>query len=992
MTSEEWERAKMLFDAAMEWAPEHRLSFLDEVCSPTDAEVRREVETLLAAHEESDSFLESPAAVINVAAPVPRTILIEGDTVGRYKINELLGSGGMGDVYLAEDPRLGRKVALKLLPKDVGADQDRLRRFEQEARTASALSHPNVCVIYEIGETDITADVHETRRFIAMEYIPGESLRQVIDRHQKAGTRIPLLDAVQVVQQIAAGLAAAHEAGIVHRDIKPENVLVRPDGLVKVLDFGLAKLAEPDSPDDKNNLDVIKGLSLGTEPGIVLGTVQYMSPEQARGLPVDARTDIWSLGAVLYELMAGRPAFRGPTTSDIIVAVLDREPPPLAADVPADLAGVAIKALVKDRDLRYQSISEMSSDLDNVRKRLVAGGIPIHAAWTHSRWTSRRATAAAFILIFVLGSGTLLATRRSQAPNETDLHAAPGLAAAAPVRIAVLPFENLGRSEDAYFVDGVADELRGKLAAFPGVEVIARASSNHYRSTSKPPEQIARELGVRYLLVATVRWDKKKARGLTVSSNSSPDRVRVLPELVDAAPGGNTGTPLTKWQQPFDAPLAQVFDVQADIARQVAEALKVRLEVGDRLQVAVRPTNNLVAYDAFLQGEEASNRMAATDPATLRRAGRFYERAVSADSAFSQAWARLAEARAFLFFNSPDGATDTASIRLAAERAVSLAPKRPDGRRALGYYYLLVEQTAGRAVVEFTRARQIAPNDADLLAAVAWAEQSLGRWSDAILHLQRATVLDPRSEFAAWTLGQALLWTRQYADARATLDRALTLAPTNLTALQLRSMVELAEGNLPAARATLRRKSKAVAAADLAAFVATYWELGWVLDEGQQRLLLGLEPAAFDNSRAVWALTLAQQHAWRGNAKHAGVLANVAHREFEVQLRASTSDGQLRVLNGLMLAYLSRRREAVREGERGVALVPMTRDARSGAYVRHQLARIYVRVGEPEKAIDQLEQLLRIPYFLSPAWLRIDPNFAPLRGNPRFQRLASGRR
>ena len=370
MTPEEWARAKALFDAAVERAPGDRLSFLDEACSPTDAEVRREVEALLAAHEESDSFLESPAAVIDVARPVSRTILIEGDTVGRYKINELLGTGGMGDVYLAEDPRLGRKVALKLLPKDVGADQDRLRRFEQEARTASALSHPNVCVIYEIGETEPAA-TEESRRFIAMEYVKGESLRDLIDRHIEGGASVPIGEAVDIAQQVAAGLEAAHAAGVVHRDIKPENVMVRPDGLVKVLDFGLAKLTERPSSTSRDGRTTRK--SLNTEAGIVLGTVQYMSPEQARGLAVDSRSDVWSLGCVLYEMISGRPPFIGETTSDIIVAVLDREPSPLSGlstGASAELAGIAKKALTKDRSLRYQTITEMSRELGEIRLRL----------------------------------------------------------------------------------------------------------------------------------------------------------------------------------------------------------------------------------------------------------------------------------------------------------------------------------------------------------------------------------------------------------------------------------------------------------------------------------------------------------------------------------------------------------------------------------------------------------------------------------------------
>ena len=366
MTPEEWRRAKELFDAAMERKPEHRSAFLNEACSPTESSIRREVETLLAAHEESDTFLESPAAVIEGAAASSRSILAEGDTIGRYRVHELLGSGGMGDVYLAEDPRLGRKIALKLLPRELHADVDRLRRFEQEARTASALSHPNVCVIYEVGETE------DGRSFIAMEYVEGHSLRQVLERPRLAGSGMSVAEAIDIGAQIALGLAAAHAAGIVHRDVKPENVIVRPDGLVKVLDFGLAKLAEKPTVSKASQ----RGRSVHTEPGMVLGTVQYMSPEQTRGLAVDARTDVWSLGAVIYEMLAGHPPFEGATSSDIIVAVLDREPKPLATlspRIPHDLQQIVARALRKDREGRYRSMEGLASELKHLQREFDRG-------------------------------------------------------------------------------------------------------------------------------------------------------------------------------------------------------------------------------------------------------------------------------------------------------------------------------------------------------------------------------------------------------------------------------------------------------------------------------------------------------------------------------------------------------------------------------------------------------------------------------------------
>jgi serine/threonine protein kinase len=288
MTPERWQQLKALYRRALEHAPSQRPAFLDRACDG-DATLRRELDSLIAANEAETSFLEQPALELAASSLAsPPSLLVHGQRVGRYAVREKLGAGGMGEVYLAEDTRLGRRVALKLLPSELGRDAERRARFEQEARAASALNHPNVCAIYEVGESE------DGRHFIAMEYVEGQSLRA---RLEDSGPE--LTEALEIAVQVAGALAAAHEVGVVHRDIKPENLMLRPDGYVKVLDFGLAKLAERPTTDSAPTRAVIK-----TEPGVVMGTVSYMSPEQARGLAVDARTDLWSLGVVLYEMVA----------------------------------------------------------------------------------------------------------------------------------------------------------------------------------------------------------------------------------------------------------------------------------------------------------------------------------------------------------------------------------------------------------------------------------------------------------------------------------------------------------------------------------------------------------------------------------------------------------------------------------------------------------------------------------------------------------------
>jgi len=327
MTPERWHRVKEVFESALERAPDERLAFLDQSCDG-DESLRSEVESLLASFDEGESFMERPAVALaaeSLAESEDKPLT--GQTINHYQIVREIGSGGMGEVYLAQDTRLGRHVALKLLPTLFTRDEDRLRRFEQEARTASALNHPNVCVIHEVGVTEYD------RHYMAMEYVDGVTLRQ-----HMMSAQMGLSEVVDVAVQTASGLAAAHEVGIVHRDIKPENIMVRRDGYVKVLDFGLAKLTQKElvvsHPDAKTRL------LLKTDPGVVMGTVHYMSPEQARGRDIDTRTDIWSLGVVLYEMIAGEPPFQGATRTDVIIALAEHQPPPLrsyAPDAPTQL-------------------------------------------------------------------------------------------------------------------------------------------------------------------------------------------------------------------------------------------------------------------------------------------------------------------------------------------------------------------------------------------------------------------------------------------------------------------------------------------------------------------------------------------------------------------------------------------------------------------------------------------------------------------------------
>ena len=685
-------------------------------------------------------------------------------------------------------------------------------------------------------------------------------------------------------------------------------------------------------------------------------------------MTVDQRSDIFSFGAILYELLSGKKAFKRDTASDTIAAVLKEEPPELTQtgrNISPALDHIVRHCLEKDPENRFQTAKDVAFALSEASSPTTTITSGVQAIVVAPEQTSRRNALIAVAVVVLLAAVGLLLWKRPRASG-----GAVGIK-----RVAVLPFENLGAPDDDYFADGIADEIRGKLTSLPGVEVIARSSSTPYKKTTKTPREIAKELDARYLLTATVRWQKSGAGS----------RVQVRPELVEIK---ESGAPASRWQQSFDASLTDVFQVQSDIASKVAESLGLALAEGQKQQLSDRPTQNLAAYDAYLKGEEASAAGTRSDPATLRRALPFYEQAVALDPAFAVAWGRVSAMLSLLYTNSVPSPELAERARQAAEKCVALAPEQADGYRALATYYRAVVGDPARALREYEKALRLSPGRSDLFRGRALAEIGLGRWNEALEHLRHALRLDPRT--ASTSLGDLLLRLHRTREAREEFARVLGLVPSNLAAIEGRAMTHLGEGDLPGARAALARDGKAVEPDALVAYLAYYYDLVWVLDREQTERLGRLTPAAFDDNSAAWAITQAQARRLAGDASGARAYAQQARQAVEALLESTPDDPQLHALRGLALAYLGRKDEAIREGERAVALGGPARDAQSGTYILHQLVRIEIEVGEHEKALDHLEQLLKIPYFLPPAWLKIDPNFDPLRKNPRFQKLVAG--
>ena len=873
----------------------------------------------------------------------------------RYRIEREIGQGGMATVYLATDLKHDRPVALKVLSLHldpvVGAE-----RFAREVRLTARLQHPHILAVLDSGSVPLTHDPRPTTSsrhaellFYVMPYVPGGSLRARLEREPQ----LPVRDAIRIAREMALAIQHAHAEGVIHRDIKPENILFTADGTTLVADFGIARALDTSA----------RPL---TRTGVSVGTPAYMSPEQAAGdETVDARSDVYALGVVLYEMLAGEPPFTGATAQAIMLKRLSLDPPSVRVvrpQLPRTLDAGIQHALAPAPADRLPSAAAFLEMLDAAQAELTdpSAGIASRA----TSWPRRAVTTAvALALVLVLAFAFQRFRSRTGAP------------VAAPTRLAVLPFENLGDTSEAYFADGLTDAVRGKLTLLPALQVIARASSVQYAGSRLTPAQIAGELGVHYLLTGTVRW----ARG-----SDGTTHVLVRPELVQL---GADGTGSSRWQQPFDAPLTDVFRLQADIANRVTEALSVALPATALAPGADVPTRVPAAYDAYLRARAAWNGGTNFSPAAVRRARVLYQQAVALDSAFAAAWGGIAMTSIVLYANSVPTPALASEARAAVDRMQALDPDGVETWSVRSRYLSLVELDATRALAELDSALARSPNDAVLLGAVSATERSLGRWEDALRHAEAAYALDPRNASRASAVAQVYLWTRRPAEARAPADRALALAPANPGYVQRRAMVALAEGDLPAARQVLAASIE-TSPPELVAYMANIWDLGWVLDDAGQRLALSLGPESFDDDHGALAMARTQLYAWRGDVARARTWADSAQHYIGLQLRDAPDDAQRYLVRALALARLGRSGEATASAERGLRLSRARPDAAFQPFYEHMAARTALLVGDRNRALDLIEGIMRNPWFITPAWLRLDPDFAPLRNEPRFQALA----
>ena len=731
--------------------------------------------------------------------------LTTGTKLGRYQIRSKIGEGGMGEVYLAQDTRLDRKVALKILPAEVAAHHDRMRRFVQEAKAASALNHPNIITIYEIDES-VGGTAGERVHFIASEFIDGETLRRRV-----RNPPLKLGEVLDIATQIAGALAAAHAAGIIHRDIKPENIMIRRDGIVKVLDFGLAKLTEQRTLTAVDT-EAATLVPVKTDPGVVMGTAIYMSPEQARGLEVDARTDIFSLGVLIYEALAAHLPFEGSNANEIIAAILsDKEPPLLARyvpEAPAEFERIVAKALRKSRDQRYQTAKDLLLDLKALKQELEFTAKLERSAPPLSPATSSVTQSGATIDQLAVSTGeaskfhptssaeyliTRLQRHKLAAIVVLVVIAAAiaGLAAYLHARntevaidsIAVLPFVNQNRDPDTeYLSDGLTESIINSLTQLPSLRVSPRSSVFQYKGKDTDPLKIGHDLGVRAVVTGRLLQ-----RG---------DSLIVSAELLDVRDNKQV------WGEQYNRKLADALAVQQEISREISERLRTKLSGEEQRQLTRRDTSNPDAYAFYLKGRYYWNKRT---PDNLRKAIEQFQLAADKDPNYALAYVGLADSYSLLEFYAGTPASETLpKAKAFAERALQLDNSLAEAHTSLGYAYEELWQWE-KAEEEFKRALKLNPN---YPTAHHWHGILLldtGRFDEALIEAKRAQELDPLSLAISQNVSQTYLARGDVNSAIVEARKIIELDPRYPRGHMYLGLAYLKQGNYADANAELRK-------------------------------------------------------------------------------------------------------------------------------------------------------------------------------------------
>jgi eukaryotic-like serine/threonine-protein kinase len=732
------DRRQRLEDVLMSLLPltaSERATRLDLACA-NDPELRRELESLLAQESRANRFLEIPALEAAARALArEQSDILSGRSVGPYRIERLLGAGGMGEVYFGWDTRLQRAVALKFVSKEYMNDAAALDRFQREAVAASALSHPNICVVYDLGDL-------AGRPFIAMEYLEGQTLRAAM-----GGGAISVKTALGYAEQILQGLAAAHRKGVVHRDLKPENLWITHEDRVKILDFGLAKVDEPIGRSEPG---------VATEPGRMMGTVGYMSPEQIRGQPVDHRTDLFAFGAILYEMVAGQRPFHAATAIDTLGAILNQDPPDLAYH---GINQLVRRCLEKDAGRRIQSADDIALALDpllNGAPTAFEPDAPVTLRKQSENGSRRR---------WLVGVGATAITAASVvgAWNWLPRGWRRSLVAADPriKRLAVLPFANLSNDmEQEYFADGMTDILIANLAEIGSLHVISRMSVMQFKGANKPLPEIAKQLGVDAIITASVM--------------KSGQRVRISAQLVDGS------TDQHMWANSYARDVSDVLAMQGEVARAIADEVQAHLTPHEAVRLSRNGKVAPAAFDAYLLGRHHWDLFTLE---SLLKSIEYFEQATQLDPEYAAAYSGIAEAWSGLFFMGARPFNEAIpKARPAATKALRLDDSSAEAHHAMAVVYYH-EWNWKAAETENDKAIAVNPGYSTSYVLTTNICRHLGRADESIVAAKKGLQVDPLAMITNQMLGNAYMNARKYDLAIAQYEKSLELHPNSPTLL-----------------------------------------------------------------------------------------------------------------------------------------------------------------------------------------------------------------